>query len=277
MKLLADAGATKINWVIVKEDGIIGFNSSGFNPNVSDSNYLRQLLITAFPGNVNINDISDIIYYGTGCGSEFGKERVFKALKTFFINANIEVMTDLQGAAYSVYGTDNGIIGILGTGANAGYYNGKQIEQMPPSLGYLLGDEGSGAYLGKKLLVKIIRNEIKGELIKSFYEKYGLTKEELVPKIYSHPKVNQYLASFVPFVKENIENGELRKLVKDAFCRYYDKYLIQISKSNKIGSIIIVGGVAKAFEKQLGEVLSEKSMNLKVVESPMNELLKRLK
>lgn len=277
MKLVADAGATKINWAVKHNNKIQAFSSTGYNPNVSDSNYLRQVLITAFPSNIDSNNVSEIIYYGTGCGSDIGKERVFKALKTFFKNAEIAVMTDLEGAAYGAYGSNSGLLGILGTGANAGYYDGKQIVETPPSLGYLLGDEGSGAYLGKKILAKIIRNEIDSELMDKFYEKYDLTKGELVPKIYSHPKVNQYLASFVPFIKENIEIQELENLVKGAFLKYYNMYVMPIHKLKELGSIIMVGGVAKAFEKQLSEVLSEKSMDLKVVESPMNELLKRLK
>jgi glucosamine kinase len=161
MKLIADAGATKISWAIIHKEEVIKFKTSGYNPNISDSNYLRQLLISGFPADFDSNGIMEILYCGAGCGSVFGKDRVQKALKYFFQKvSDINVLTDLEGAAKGMLGQKSGVIGILGTGANAGLYDGNSIIKSPPSVGFMLGDEGSGAYLGKELTKKILRNEL---------------------------------------------------------------------------------------------------------------------
>jgi N-acetylglucosamine kinase-like BadF-type ATPase len=278
MYLIADAGATKINWALLNKDQVIEFNTPGYNPNVADSNYLRQLLISGFPTDFNPNEVSSVLYFGAGCGSVFGKERVQKALKTYFtMSLEIKVMTDLEGAALAVFNKSEGIIGILGTGANAGFYNGNAIIDSPISLGYLLGDEGSGAYLGKLLIPKIIRNEFDLETVNRFYEFYSLTPAELIKNIYSATQPNKYLGSFVPFIRENSNNPEMEQLVKIAFQNYYKIFMEPIVNKHINLPVAMIGGVAFAFKNQLTYVFESNNINnFSLTDSPLKLMVQQL-
>jgi len=277
MILIADAGATKISWAIINKGNVKEFNTSGYNPNVADTNYLRQILITGFPVEFNPTEVKTIWYFGTGCGSVFGKERVEKALHIFFTESNqIKVMTDLEGAALAIFNNKQGIVGILGTGANAGFFNGKTIVNTPVSLGYLLGDEGSGAYFGKMLVPKIIRKELPLEIVDGFYAAYSLTAAELIKNIYSAPQPNRYFASFVPFIKQNIHLAEMEQLIINGFelyCKYYMKPVIAIAEKHPVG---MIGGVANAFEPQLNKVFMEQGIGTcSVIDSPLKSLIEQ--
>jgi len=279
MILVADAGATKISWALLDREKFKEFNTSGYNPNVADSNYLRQILISGFPVEYNPSEVKNVWYFGTGCGSAFGKERVEKALHVFFVaSAEIRVMTDLEGAGLAIFNKSEGIVGILGTGANAGFYNGKTIVNTPVSLGYLLGDEGSGAYLGKMLVPKIIRRELPTEIIDTFYSSYSLTSAELIKNIYSSPQPNRYLASFVPFIKANMHITEIEQLIYDGFelyCKYYMKPVLAISKKHSVG---MIGGVAHAFQPQLNKVFIEQGIGeCNIIDSPLKSLIEQFK
>ena len=278
MYLIADAGATKINWALLNKGQVIEFNTSGYNPNVADSNYLRQLLISGFPADLNPNDVSTVLYFGAGCGSAFGKDRVQYALRTFFTTSfEIKVLTDLEGAALAVFNKLEGIIGILGTGANAGFYNGNAITETPISLGYLLGDEGSGAYLGKLLIPKIIRNEFAVEMVNKFYTFYSLTPAELIKNIYSAPQPNKYLGSFVPFIKENINSSEVELLVKNAFQSYYKIFMEPVVAKYNNKPIAMVGGVAFAFKNQLSDVFNSNNISdFTLSDSPLKLLVQQI-
>ncbi len=277
MKIIAEAGATKINWALIHEKGIIEFNTSGYNPNIADANYLRQLLISGFPDGFKPADVSEILYFGTGCGSETGKQRVKQALGTFFNNSmEIKIMTDLEGAAIAVFGDSQGIIGIIGTGANAGYYNGTTIESNTPSLGYLLGDEGSGAFMGKELIKRIVREELPAELRQRFFNTYGVSPSELILKVYSSAQPSRYLASFVPFITGNINEDSLEILVLESFEIYVEKYLKPLIKIYSNSTIKMIGGVVNALNKQFMDVMiSNRMSGVVIIESPFRLLLSR--
>lgn len=275
MKLIADAGASKIAWVLINKGQIFEFKTSGYNPNIADSNYLRQLLISGFPSEFNPTNVLTVMYFGAGCGSDFGKERVKKALISFFTSlSKINILTDLEGAAKACFKKSQGIIGILGTGVNAGFYNGTEIETGIPSLGFLLGDEGSGAYLGKKLVAKIIRNELSNEVVEKFFSNTSFSPLTLVQKIYETPHPNRFLASLTPFLKENIKDDQIENLVINGFEKFFNYFISPLVSENGNSDSWIVGGVAFAFKEQLNKVFNEKGLTqVNIIQSPIKMLI----
>ena len=242
MKIIVEAGGTKCKW------GLIGNNlqtieTQGFNPNSSNVGAL-----TAMAESVSAKTtekVCSIIYFGAGCSNIVNKKAVCDALTAVFKCCDVQVFTDLEGAAIALFGNKPGIAAILGTGAAAGYYNGKEIELQAPSLGYLLGDEGGGAYIGKTLIAKVLRNEFSDDLCKKFYDFAGLSSAELIKNIYSAQPANAYLANFVQFASKNIAEPEIANLVADAFALFREKHIAPLNINNL--PIGFVGGMAWQF------------------------------
>ena len=167
MKIIVEAGGTKCKWGLI-DNQIRTVETIGFNPNCGHPDGL--LGIVQAVAEVAKNEPDSVLYFGAGCGNQQNQELVRSTLKKVFTNAEIKVCSDLEGAAIALFGNQQGFAAILGTGAAAGYYNGKVIECQAPSLGYLLGDEGSGAYIGKTLIVKVLRNELSTDLCNRFFD-----------------------------------------------------------------------------------------------------------
>jgi len=279
MKLVADAGASKISWALIKDNEIVEFKTPGYNPNIADHNYLRQLLVTGFPADFSTAEVKSVYYYGAGCESDFGKDRVAKSINNFFPALDdLKIMTDIEGAGFAVYGKSKGIIGILGTGAHAGFYNGETVVDSPISIGYLLGDEGGGAYLGKILITKVLREELPSEIREYFFRKFSTDAKGLIKDIYCADYPNRKLASFVPFLKENIQNPVIENIVIEGFILYYKTCLTALKGSYRNYLITIIGGVADAFALQLNSVLLEKGFkNIQIINSPIQYLIERIK
>ena len=155
----------------------------------------RELL----PG-LNKKTPERVFFYGTGCAAAANRAMVRRAIKKIFPQADIEVNHDLTGAARALCGTNKGIVAILGTGSNSGYYNGKKIVRNSPGLGYVLGDEGSGAYLGKKVLQYFLYKIFDKELLQKFEGKYELDADEILDSVYKKPLPNRYIAAFTLFL-----------------------------------------------------------------------------
>jgi glucosamine kinase len=258
MQLLAEAGSTKINWILIGAQNKINFVTSGFNPLWADANYLRQILLTNFPAGVSPDSVNRITYFGTGCGQPIGCERVMAALKGFFKNVvQLEVLTDLEAAARAYIPKTNGIIGILGTGANAGYFEDGKLVTTPYSVGFLLGDEGSGAYLGRHLAASYLRGYFPAGLAVKFEKQFNLTKPTLFDAVYNNQALNRYLAQFVPFLAEHKNEPQFSELIFTAFKRYAKHYIKPLCQANKPGPLIITGGVAVAFSDELVVTLNQ--------------------
>ncbi|MBI9068978.1 MAG: hypothetical protein JEZ09_16900 [Salinivirgaceae bacterium] len=269
--LFADAGGTKIEWGWLDQNSTSEFKTSGYNPNVSDANYLRQVLITGFPSEINVNSIEKIEYYGAGCGREFGISRVKKALSTFFINAKeILIGTDLDLAGKALFGEKSGIACILGTGANAGFYSNGIIAEKESSIGYLLGDEGSGMYLGKEFLKCLFRNKLDVELTENFYHEYKFSKDQLIDQLYKSNKPNVFLAQFVPFLKKHITNEQINGIVVNAIKLFNVNYINSLQVNNE--NIGFVGGVANAFKSIIKAEFSQR--NIVFIENPIKSIIK---
>jgi len=288
MILIADSGSFKTDWAIINGSKTIQFSTKGLNPYFIDYFFLEQELNNNFPNNYNKSDIRYIYFYGTGCSSEQQKLKMKNLLNQYFKNTIIEIETDLLGAARGILNRGEGIMIILGTGVNAGYYNGSTITQVKPSLGYILGDEGSGAWLGKKLINNYLHGELPEELILKFenkYIKYQNTvensnesnierKRELIKELYSHQQPNMYLARFADFYIENLEDEYLQKTIKNGLTQLIDIYIKPHFYTYK-SPVSFCGSIAYLFKEILSPIMNKMNIELDNIEKSPIEGLKK--
>ncbi len=286
MILYADSGSTKTDWCLKLEDGkVLNWKSGGWNPYYLTS---EQMIIEGkdFINNINfdnqnslsnyLKNITEIDFYGAGCSTEENRNIVYAALKTLFPQTEkIEVAHDLLGAARSAYNdTENkkGIVLILGTGSNACIYNGRKIKQELTNLGFWLGDEGSGGFLGKKLVVDFLYNRLSPQIQYLFEQKYKLERETVLKKAYQEPKPNEFFASFVPFLYKYKDEPFVRNLIATAFDEFLDIIKEEFRDLNL--NFYAVGSVAFFFEDILRERIEKRKGNLvRIVRSPIEGLV----
>lgn len=275
MILIVDSGATTTEWVFVRNNEIVKRHlGPGFNPYYfKDENYLIKLE-EEISNEIHFADIETIYFYGSGCSSETNCALVKSSLWESFPNANIHLHHDLYGAAVALCGKEVGIACILGTGSNSCLWNGEEILENVPSLGYLLGDEGSGTYLGKIILAEILIEAAPKEISELFYERYDMDLPTILDKMYKEPNPNKFLSSISKFAYDHISNPWIKKMVERNFNDFIDK---QVSKYTEFENheISFVGSVAFGFQDILIEVL--KSRNLipgKFIKSPIDDLVK---
>ena len=274
MNLIADSGSTNTHWCLVQNGEVVNeIITDGINPFYqTDMEIIALLDDQLIPKLVNI-DIDSIYFYGAGCSFPDKKILVSRALVRFFGNSMIEIQSDLLGAARSLFQHEKGIACILGTGSNSCYYNGKEIEQNVSPLGFILGDEGSGAVLGKIFIADCLKNQLPVKLKEKFLTCYELTPEMILENVYKKPFPNRYLAQFTPFLLENIEEPSIFNLVYDSF----DAFLIRNVMQYPLDDIQIgfVGSVAYYFRDTIEIVASERRIIISdIVQNPMNGLVK---
>ena len=265
MILIADSGGSKTDWALVSlptdtHKYVLKVRTQGLNPFHQSKDVilkaLEEELMPAlykaaeqsgtFSKEYDIAEkVKQIAFYGAGCTRALSPI-VGKALATAFPSASIKVESDLLGAAHAVCGHEEGIACILGTGANSCLYDGEQIVANIPPLGYILGDEGSGAVLGKMLLNGIFKGDLSAEIRDLYLEWSGLTYPEIIDKVYRQPLANRFLASSSKFIKENLQYAELEGLVRYNFDTFFKKNILKYTVSS-IRVISAVGGIASAF------------------------------
>lgn len=273
MILIADSGSTKTEWSIVSDKVIENFETQGLNPYFVSSKFTETQINNNFPENILKNEIKNIHFYGAGC-SHFEKKSIIKiALKSIFHNSEIAINSDLLAAARSLFQNENGIAAILGTGSNSGFYKNGKIENSIPSLGYILGDYGSGANIGKILISKYLNGEFDEKLSQKFWNQYKLSKNQILESVYRKPFANKYLAGFTYFAATNIDNKTIYNLVYESFNKFFElninKYSIDSSTKLRF-----VGSIAYIFSEILNEVAKKFNITIeKIVKSPMNGII----
>lgn len=274
MILVADSGSSKTDWVLIDNDKQLTlFNSIGLNPYFTDSAKVAEVVKSILPKE-NVNPIENVFFYGAGCANSEKSNIIKSGIQSILKEAKVYVESDLLGAARALFQNNKGIAVILGTGSNAGFYNGKDISKTFGSFGYILGDEGSGAYLGLMLLKSYLNQEMPDSISKKLEIQYKLSKSEILENVYKKPFPNRYLAGFTKFIKENIDDEFMYSLVYSAFL---DLFIKQIGKydKNQNENIRFTGSVAFYFKDVLLKVASH--LNYKVdfiLEKPINELVK---
>lgn len=264
MVLIADSGSTKTHWRLLDGNRIGQFETQGLHPRFVGENEYESILK---PLSASCGAVKEIHFYGAGCteGSE-GSLIIKQQLQFYFKEAVVHVYSDLLAAAHACYGEASGMIGILGTGANTAFYHKGVLEQKVPSLGYVLGDEGSGAHLGKLLLSATMR----GDLTAGLLQKMRLDKEDVLGKVYQMDYPNKYLASFGPFLFRNRIEPEIAALLQEAFGLFVDRY---VSPYGEEQTLSVVGSIGYYFRTELQQSLRDRGHHLgQVLEHPIAAL-----
>lgn len=265
MILIADSGSTKTSWYISDEQGNSKmFHSNGINPFFRDTSDIYNELTKVF-SELEKASICNIYFYGAGIINPEKGQIVSAALQGIFPKADIETQSDLLAAARATLGNNEGIACILGTGSNSCFYDGHKILKNVPPLGYILGDEGSGAVLGKKLVADYLKGLLPHKLSAKFKAQYNISYSDFLNRIYKKEKPNQFLAQFAPFLKENISDKYCENLVKTSFQEFVNKNIIQYKKAKNI-PICFVGSLAYFFKNQLTEVLNSNHLQTGTIE-----------
>lgn len=272
MILIIDCGSTKADWTFLESENIIErFTTNGFNPNFCDLNLLSSITLENIHQNIDIKNITNVYYYGTGCGNDININKVKSVFEAIFINAKIEVFSDILGSCRALFGNEPGIACILGTGSNACFYDGKNITKNVVSLGYMLGDEGSGCYIGKQIIHDYFYGIMPDDLHKKFNEEYNLTRDVLIEKVYKSAQPSRFLASFTKFASENIENQYIKNLISKCFDEFIELYIKPFESYENIG---FVGSIAFYFQDILCKCIENQNLNIKeIVKSPMDGLI----
>jgi len=253
MILIADSGSTKTDWCLIDNNGERkAIQTIGINPYQMNSTAIKEVLDKELYPFIYPDKVKEIFYYGAGCSTERKCQTIDNVLHDFFNLASIEVHHDLLGAARALCGHEPGIACILGTGSNSCCFDGQEITESVVSLGFLLGDEGSGAYMGKQLIIDYFHDRIPGDIVKSFNQKFKPTVETILDALYNQPRPNRFLASFSPFILENIHHPYMKNLVVSCFD---DFFRINVSKypDYKTMKVNFLGSVAFYFRDILLE------------------------
>lgn len=255
MIVIVDSGSTKTHLVILNsENAFKEYTFAGINPFYQTENEIYSIIQKALCEEPN-NGVEAVFHYGAGCSFQEKKQIVKNAWCKLFPCADVCIDSDMLGAAKSLLGNESGIACILGTGANSCLYDGEKIVQNVPPLGFILGDEGSGAYLGGKLVANCMKGLYSSSLIERFYSTYNCTPQTIMDNVYKQPLPNRYLASFVPFISQNIEKEEMMLLVKNSFSSFFERNVMLYELNNQ--RLGFIGGVAIQFEHILRKVAKE--------------------
>ena len=274
-KLIADAGSTKVEWALLDNNGEVAFSfvSDGLNAllahtaKVADS--FRDVA-SRLPAHIVVEEVH---YYGAGCATEEICTKMKEAIASTWTGSNINVASDLLGAARSLFGSRKGIACILGTGSNSCLYDGTSIVSQIPSLGYILGDEGSGAALGKRLVSDAFKNQLPESIREKFLDAYGLTLPGILDNIYRSNTPNKFLASLVPFLKDNLWNPYIYSLVLKELTRFVRRNVAMYPGAHTL-DLSFTGSIAFHFERLLREAAESLGYRVtSVSETPMKGLV----
>ena len=269
MILIADSGSTKTDWCT--EDAHI-IHTSGINPVHQSENTIQQIiekeLLTQLPKEVPCEAIH---FYGAGCTPE--KSLIIKqVLSQYFPKATIEVNSDLLGAARALCGSDTGIACILGTGSNSCYYDGNRIVANVSPLGYILGDEGSGAVLGKRLISDCLKNQLPHDICQTFLTTCHLTPADIIERVYRQPQANRFLASLTPFLSEHRNIPEIQQLLISSFTEFFRRNVMQYAYEDT--EVHFTGSIAWYFQEEVK--VAAKGLGIKTgvfIKNPIEKLL----
>lgn len=273
MILIADSGSTKTTWCFIStENKTTFFSTSGINPYFRTTkdivDELKAELVPKISG-----PVQRVYFYGAGIVNDEIGSGVGLAIAECFQGAAVETHSDLLAAARATLKGNKGIACIMGTGSNSCLYDGEKIVEQVPPLGFILGDEGSGAVLGKKLLADVLKGIIPENLAKKFRQKFSYQYADYLQKVYKQERANTFLASLVPFISENINEEYCRELLSTSFVEFAVRNILQYTNSRS-QPVCFVGSVAFYFKEVLHEVLEKKGLTMGIVlKEPMEGLI----
>lgn len=273
MLLIVESGSTKADWMLIKEGGAIPYNTKGFNPFFHGKEDILLELNDHLELDLIKDQVTEIYFYGAGCSSPELNARIEAGLSAFFINADVTVGHDLLACALSLFEGRPLIASILGTGSNSCYFDGGSVKEEVPALGYILGDEGSGSYFGKRILADYLYERLPDVMMKDLANQ-GMTKEKIIENVYMKPDANVYIASFMPTLIKNKNLDYSQKLIKKGLREFIDVH-VKCFRNYKEAQVSFVGSVASLLQDELKEVCAEEGVQFgKVVRRPLENLVK---
>lgn len=271
--LIADSGATKCQWALVKDGKTRTITTQGISPYFLTGDQITALLSKELIPKLKGAAITHIHFYGTGLANTDNAAIVKKVLKSLFPKAKTEVATDILAAARALCGKEKGVACNLGTGTICCYYDGKKVVKTSPGLGYILGDEGSGTYLGKKVVQYYLYKTYDEELMARFEKRFQTSYNEILDSVYKQPLANRYLASFAIFLAENRGHYMIENIIEDGLNDFFFTHLYKFRESWTM-PIHFIGSIAFGFRDVLKELCNTYELELgKVIKTPMQGLL----
>ena len=271
--LIADSGATKAEWCLLDKNKKKTIITQGISPYFLNTEQITDLLLKELKPKLKNIEVDEIYYYGTGCANPANAKSVKKAVSKVFAGAKVDVNHDLMAAARALCGRKKGVACILGTGSNSCYYDGKKIVKNSPGLGYVLGDEGSGAYLGRKVIQYYLYGTFDDELRGRFDLTYSINAAEILENVYKKPLPNRYLAGFAKFLADNRGHYMIENIIEDALNDFFFAHLCKYRETWTL-PVSFAGSVAFGFQDVLQQLCNSYEFEMgKVMKNPMEGLV----
>lgn len=280
MKLIADSGSTKTSWALVVGSQVLSYITVGLNPHFTSDERFEEVLAKVRQHydevhGISMLDVEACYFYGAGCGSVEAQDRVHELLHNALAISRVEVQGDLMGACRALCGTLPGLVGILGTGSNACYYDGKEIRNQVFSTGYVLGDEGSGNHIGRRLLKDYLTQKMPQSLQQAFQEAHPESAQALLAKLYHEPNPNRFLASLAPFALHHREEAYIQQLLYGCFTDFLTEMVLPLQKEAPKMPLHLVGSIAYHFKEELTLAAQEQGVQIgQVLQEPLAGLVK---
>lgn len=274
MILIVESGSTKSDWVLVENGATTKrFKTMGFNPFFHN----EQVISSAIKNNIELCDISNnvlqVFFYGAGCSSDEMNAIVSNALESIFMNAEVSVEHDLLACALATYEGKPSIACILGTGSNSCYYDGQKLTENVPALGYILGDEGSGSFYGKKLLTDFLYNKLPEDMSRDLLNSFKIDKEIIFENVYMKPHANVYLASFMKFISGYKHTEYVDSMVKEGMEKFIQNHVCCYENYKEV-KVHFIGSLSFIFKDQLNFSANKLGVNVGlVIKNPVDNLV----
>lgn len=274
MYFIVESGSTKSDWVLIdSKNNQTFFSTMGFNPYFHSADLIESEIKKHSDIMEVAASIQGIYFYGAGCSSDELNAKVELGLSRIFKNASILVDHDLLACAYSTYRGRPVISCIIGTGSNSAFFDGKELSEEVPALGYILGDEGSGSFFGKQLIANFLYHRLPKDIETDFIETYKMDKDDLIEHVYMKPNANVFIASFMPFIAKHHQNDWVKNMVRDGFRKFVDVH-VTCYPNHKEVEVSFVGSISQIFETELREVANEFGIKIgNVIRRPIDDLV----
>ena len=275
MILIADSGSTKCTWAQCLTNGEIKqyHHTVGFNPKYTNYDDLVNELKNSSLSEIK-HLVSEVYFYGAGCSSKSRNQVLEDPLQSFFKNANINIRHDLEAALKVTYQGTQIISCILGTGSNSCIFDGKKIIENAPSLGFILGDEGSGNYFGKQLINAYVNKQLPSHINKKFENTTNERADDIIENIYNLQRPNLYLASFFRFMYENKEEPFFNNIFNKGIQHFFDLHIKCFDNYQKY-PLTFIGSVAFYLSDYINEIATKEGVQVQcIIQSPINNLVK---
>lgn len=276
MILIADCGSTKIDWCLLNgKEKVAQIFTTGMNALLMTEEEMSKRIAEELVPHIVNYDVTEIYYYGAGIISDQIKNQVVNALKANIPGAQkIEVDSDLLAAARALCQHEAGIACILGTGSNSCYYDGEKVVDNVSPLGYILGDEGSGAVLGKLLVGDVLKHQLPEYLCEKFLKEYDLDRNKIIDAVYRKPAANRFLAQFAPFLEKNIEEPSIHRIVLHSFIDFFVRNVENYDNYKEL-PCNFVGSIALKEKATLLEAAKSQGITVgNIIQAPMEGLIK---